>query len=81
MPHQSAFALEKTARDLARSVGLFLIVDGQREEVLAGVGLLLTDHGHEDDGIAHAGDNRTAGLASNFAGLECDSLAAKLECF
>ena len=30
-------ALEKAARDLARSEGLFLVVDGQREEILAGL--------------------------------------------
>ena len=32
------FALEEAAGDLARGVGLFLVVDGQREEILAGLG-------------------------------------------
>jgi hypothetical protein len=35
-----AFTLEETARDFAGSIGLLDVVDGQREEVLAGLGFL-----------------------------------------
>ena len=35
----AAFALEEAAGDLARGVGLFLVVDGEREEVLARLGV------------------------------------------
>jgi hypothetical protein len=35
---RAAFALEEAARDLAGGVGLLDVVDGQREEVLAGLG-------------------------------------------
>ena len=35
---RAAFALEEAAGDLARGVGLLLVVDGQREEVEAGLG-------------------------------------------
>ena len=34
---RAALALEEAAGDLARGVGLLLVVDGQREEVLAGL--------------------------------------------
>ena len=34
---RTSFALEKAAGDLAGGVGLFLVVDGQRKEVLAGL--------------------------------------------
>jgi hypothetical protein len=37
---RTAFALEEAARDLAGSIGLLDVVDGQREEVLARLGVL-----------------------------------------
>ena len=49
---RAPFALEEPARDLARGVGLFLVVDGQREEVLPGARGLGALRRDEDDGVA-----------------------------
>ena len=48
---RAAFALEEAAGDLAGGVGLLDVVDGQREEVLARLGVLRGDDGGEDDGV------------------------------
>ena len=49
----TAFTLEEAARDLARGISLFEVVDGQRKEVLAGLGVGFGDHGGQ-----HAGFHR-----------------------
>ena len=41
---RTAFALEEAAGDLAGSIGLFDVVDGEREEVLAGLRFLLGNY-------------------------------------
>ena len=76
---RTAFALEVAARDLAGGVGLFLVVDGQREEVLARLGLLGTDHGDQHLHATHGHDDGTGGLAGDATGLEGDALVAELE--
>ena len=50
---RATFALEEAAGDLARGVGLLDVVDGQREEVLAGLGVLRGDDGGQHDGVVH----------------------------
>ncbi len=76
---RAAFTLEEAARDLAGGVGLLDVVDGQREEVLARLGVLLGDDGGEDDGVLDRDDDGAARLASDLAGLQRDGLLAPLE--
>ena len=71
-----AFALEKAAGNLAGGVGLFLVVDGQREEVLAGLGFSAGDDGDQHDGIVEADHDGAACLAGDFAGFERQRVAA-----
>ena len=65
-----AFALEEAARNAARGVGIFAIVDGEREEVdslARGVGMTRRDEHH---GVALADDDRSVGLLGQFACLD-----------
>ena len=71
-----AFTLEEAAGDLARGVGLFLVVDGQREEVLAGLRLASPRRRDQHDGVAEADEHGAAGLARDFAGFERQRVAA-----
>jgi hypothetical protein len=63
---RAAFALEEAAGDLAGGVGLLDVVDGQREEVLAGLGLGLGHHGGQHHGVVDAAARRrwTGGRSS-----------------
>ena len=76
---RTAFALEIAARDLAGGVGLFLVVDGQREEVEAGLRLLGRDDGGEHDGLAVGGEHGAVGLAGDLAGFEDERAAAPFD--
>ena len=67
---RAAFALEEAAGDPAGGVDLLLVVDGEREEVDAGLGLLHRHHGGEHRGLAIGGDDGAVGLAGDLAGLE-----------
>ena len=67
---RTSLALEVAARDLAGGIGLFLVVDGQREEVEAGLRLLHRDDGGENDGLAVGGENRAVSLARDLAGFQ-----------
>mmetsp|Transcript_78776 Transcript_78776/g.218920 ORF Transcript_78776/g.218920 Transcript_78776/m.218920 type:complete len:772 (-) Transcript_78776:1232-3547(-) len=75
----AALTLEEAAGDLAGGVGLFEVVDGQREEVLAGLGLGLGDHGGQHDGAFDVDDNSATGLAGDFTRFQHDLVAAPLE--
>jgi len=75
------FALEKPARDLAGCVGLFLVVDGQREEVSARVCRLAANRGYEYDGFRHVYENGTVCLARYGPGFQGDNVLAVLERF
>ena len=76
---RTAFALEIAARDLAGGVGLFLVVDGQREEVEAGLRLLHRNDGGEHDGLAVGGEHGAVGLAGDLAGFEDERTAAPFD--
>ena len=76
---RAAFALEIAARDLAGGVGLFLVVDGQREEIEARLRLLGRNDGGEHDGLAIGGEHGAVGLARDLAGLEGERPAAPLD--
>ncbi|MCY1297823.1 hypothetical protein D9M70_472760 [compost metagenome] len=69
---RTAFALEVATRDLAGSVGLFLVVDGQREEVLARLRRLGRNDGGENDGFAVGGDDGAVSLTGDLAGFELE---------
>src|SRR5262249_43329989 len=75
------FALEESAGNLAGRVGLLLVVDGQRKEILAGLRVGSCDDGDEHDGVVEARDDRTAGLAGGLPGLERQGGAAGGEGF
>ena len=78
---RTAFALEIAAGDLARGEGLFLVVDGQREEVEARLGLFLEDHRGQDDGVAVGGQHRAVGLTGEAARLEGQLAAGPVDGF
>ena len=73
---RTAFALEEAAGDLAGGVRLFLVVDGQREEVLPGLGFLPGNRGDEHHGVVEARQHRAAGLAGDFTGFQRQRVAA-----
>ncbi len=73
---RTAFALEEAARNAAGRVELFLIVDGEREEVLPFARFGRGDGGDEDNGAAHADDDGAACLARDFARFERDVVIA-----
>ena len=78
---RAAFALEEAAGDLAGGESLFLIVDGQREEVLAGLRLLVGDGGAEHRGFAIGRQHGAIGLPGDVAGLEDEAAAAPHQFF
>jgi len=67
---RATFALEVAAGNLAGSVGLFLVVDGQWEEVEARLRLLGRDDGGENDRLAIGGEYGSVGLTGDLAGFE-----------
>ena len=67
---RAALALEEAAGDLAGGEGLFLVVDGEREEVDAGPLLPGGDDGGEHGGLAVGGEHGAVGLAGDLAGFE-----------
>ena len=75
----AAFALEEPARNLARGVRLFNVVDREREEVLARLRFLLGDDRGENDRIVHAADAGARGLTGNFARFKRDVVVAELK--
>ena len=76
---RAAFTLEEAAGDLAGGVGLLDVVDGQREEVLARLGVLRRDDGGQHHGVLDVDDDGAAGLAGDLAGLERDGVLTPLE--
>ena len=67
---RTALALEEAAGNLAGGEGLFLIVDGQREEVDAGPLFPGGDDRGEHRGVAVGGQNRAVSLTGDLAGFE-----------
>ena len=70
-----AFALEEAAGDLTGREGLFLVVDGQREEVLPRLRGFDAHGGTQHNGLAIADHHGAVGLAGDLTGFE-DELAA-----
>ena len=66
-------ALEEAAGELARSVDLLAIIDGEREEILALADPAL-DGGGQGEGVAVAHGDGTVGLLGEFTGFEDEGL-------
>jgi hypothetical protein len=72
----AAFALEVAAGEFAGCGRFFAVIHGQREEVLAFLGLGRGHGGHDDDGFAHLDGHGAVGLLGQFAGFNGDLLVA-----
>ncbi|CAB4561856.1 unannotated protein [freshwater metagenome] len=70
----TALTTEERAGHLAGGVGTLLDVDGEREEVRAGAGLLGRVRRGEDGGAAQLGDDGALALLGELAGLERQGL-------
>jgi hypothetical protein len=66
----ASLALEITAGNAPRRVGLFDVVDGQRQEVDAFPGRLGGDDGGEHDGLAIGCEHGAVGLTGDLAGFK-----------
>ncbi len=76
-----ALALEEAPRDLARCIGLFDIVDRQREERLPGPRLFRPTHSDQNHGLATAHQHRAGRLLCNAARLDGDLFVTNLNGF
>ena len=76
---RATLALEEAAGDAARSRKLFLVVDGEREEILPFLHRLGGGHGAEHHRLAERRDHRAVGLAGDLARFEGERLAAPLD--
>ena len=76
---RTAFALEIAAGNAARGVGLFLIVDGQRQEVDAFPRRLGGDDGGEHDGLAVGGHHGAVGLTGDLSGFKPEGTATPVD--
>ena len=77
----TALALEEAARDLAGGERLFLIVDRQREEILARLRAVRRDGGTKNGGLAEADHHRAICLTGHLAGLEDERGAVPVKLF
>src|SRR5204862_5927817 len=76
-----ALALKEAAGDLAGGEGLFLVVDGQREEILTGLGRFCRHRGAQNCCFAIGREHRAIGLPGNLAGLKHETASAPVEFF
>ena len=67
----AAFTLEKAAGYSARGVASFLIIDGQREKVLALLGSFRADDGNQNYGVVHGDHYCAVRLPCYFTGFQC----------
>lgn len=78
---RTAFTLEKATGDLARSVGFFLIVDGQGKEILPGLDGTRAHGGTQHHGFAIGNQHRAIGLTGDLAGFENQRATAPFDFF
>jgi hypothetical protein len=76
---RAAFALEIAAGNAAGSIGLFLVVDGQRQEVDAFARILGGDDGGEHDGLAIGRENGAIGLTGDLAGFKLEGTSTPVD--
>ena len=72
-------ALEEAAGDLTGCIVFFLIMHGQRKEILAGLRCLCEGHVGHDRGFAKRGNDRAVSLTGNLAGFQGQRLTAPLD--
>ena len=72
----TAFALDKAAGNASAGVGVFAIIDGEREEIDAFAGIGIGHGGGENDIVADADHGGAVGLFGNLAGFECEGFTA-----
>jgi hypothetical protein len=75
---RTALALEVSAGELADGGGLLLVIDGEREEILAFLYGSGGNGADEDDGLAGADDDGSVGELGDLAGLKADGILADL---
>ena len=71
-------ALEEAAGDPARRVGVFLVLDGERQEVDV-LRFLRVARGHEDHRVAARHDGGAVGLLGDLAGLDRERTAIEID--
>ncbi len=76
---RAAFAFEEPAGNAARGVGLLDVIDGQRKEILVGVGDLAGRRGDQNDGLAHGDHHGAVSLAGQLSGFQRDLMLAEGE--
>ena len=76
---RTALALEEAAGNTSRRVIFFGVVDGQRKEIDAFLGLLRRDDRAEHGGLAVGGEHGAVGLAGYAAGFEGELAPAPVE--
>ena len=77
----TAFALEEAARNAAGSVDLLNVIDGQRKKILTRLGLILGNHGGQNNRVIHRDQYGAGGLARHLAGLQRHGMRAVGEGF
>src|SRR5207253_1272429 len=70
-----AFALEEAARNPSGRVGVFPVVDGERQEIDPLARVRRAARGDDDDRIAGADDDGSTGLLGELAGFEPEGRA------
>ena len=78
---RTTLATEETTRNLARGIGLFLVIDGQGKEVTAFHRVLGAHHGAQHHSIFHVDDYRAVCLTGDFPGFQRHFMIAELELF
>ena len=76
---RTALALEVAAGNAAGRVGLFLVVDGQRQEVDAFARIFRGDDGGEHDGLAIGRENGAVGLTGDLAGFKLEGTSTPVD--
>ena len=78
---RTRFTFEKAARNLTGGVVFFLVVHGQRKEILTGLLFASVGHVGHDRGFAEGRDHGAICLARNLTGFQCERFFAPLHCF
>ena len=78
---RTAFTLEVATGETARRSGLLTVIHGEREKILAGLGLGGGDGRDDDDGFAELHGDRAVRLFGELAGFDDDLFVAHLGCY
>src|ERR1051326_3524815 len=74
----TALTFDQAARDFAGGVGIFTIIDGEREESGSRFGLVGHASGDEDDRVPGANDNSAVRLFGHFSSFQADFAASQI---